>query len=266
MDKLEILRLLRRIKVKPNKKMGQNFALDEKLLELMPREAQITNEDEVVEIGGGMGFLSEKILEFNPKKLYIYEPDKKLFNFLLNKFKDRSNVVLMNEDYLRSQTPNHQVNVSNPPFSISSKIFLKVLREHPRVAILTFQKEFANRLVAKPGTQSYGRLSVISYFFAEVSIIKTINRLSFFPPPKVDIALVRITPKNKSFESIDFRTLECTLKELFKYRLKLLKKAIRFSNIKNKEEVTKSFQEIMEKRVFQLTPEEFLGLSKVIRF
>lgn len=266
MNKIEILRMLRKIGVKPSKRRGQNFALDEKLLELMPKEAQVTNEDEVVEIGGGLGFLSDRILEFNPKKLYIYEPDRRLFNFLLGKFKDRREVVLINEDYLRSRTPNYQVNVSNPPFSISSRLFLKILQERPRVAVLTFQKEFANRLVAKPGTQSYGKLSVISYFFAEVNIIKTVNRLSFFPPPKVDIALVKMFPKNKSIGDIEFRALEYTLKELFKYRLKLLKKAIRFSNIKNKEEVIGSFREIMEKRVFQLTPEEFLDISRVVRF
>lgn len=266
MDRQEILRILRKIKVKPSKRRGQNFALDEKLLELMSKEAKITSEDEVLEIGGGTGLLSEKILEFNPKKLYIYELDRRLFNFLLNKFKDRQNVILMNEDYLKSQAPSYQINVSNPPFSISSKIFLKVLREHPRVAVLTFQKEFATRLVAKPGEHSYGKLSVISYFFADISIIKTISRLSFFPPPKVDIALVKVIPKNKIPEDIDFNALELTLKELFKYRLKLLKKAIRFSNITNKEEVTERFREIMEKRVFQLTPEEFLSISKIAKF
>ncbi|MEM3806665.1 MAG: rRNA adenine N-6-methyltransferase family protein, partial [Thermoproteota archaeon] len=91
MDKLEIQRILRKIRVRPNKKKGQNFVLDEELLELMPKEARITNEDEVVEIGGGMGFLSEKILEFNPKKLFIYEPDRRLFNFLLSKLKGKQN-------------------------------------------------------------------------------------------------------------------------------------------------------------------------------
>ncbi|MBO3757495.1 MAG: 16S rRNA (adenine(1518)-N(6)/adenine(1519)-N(6))-dimethyltransferase RsmA [Thermoproteota archaeon] len=266
MDKLEIQRILRKIRVRPNKKKGQNFVLDEELLELMPKEARITNEDEVVEIGGGMGFLSEKILEFNPKKLFIYEPDRRLFNFLLSKLKGKQNVVLMNEDYLKSQTPRYQVNISNPPFSISSKIFLKVLQERPRIAILTFQKEFANRLVAKPGTQDYGKLSIISYFFAEVRIIKTVDRLSFFPSPKVDIALVKIIPKEETTVKSNFHALEGTLKELFKYRQKLLKKAIRFSNIKNKEEVVKKFQEIMEKRVFQLTPEELLDISRVVKF
>lgn len=266
MDKLEIQRTLREIGVRPSKKKGQNFALDEKFLEQMSKEAQITNEDEVVEIGGGMGFLSEKILEFNPKRLYIYELDRRLYNFLIGKFKDRHNVVLMNEDYLKSQTPRYQVNVSNPPFSISSRIFLKVLQERPRVAVLTFQKEFANRLIAKPGTRNYGKLSVISYFFSEVSIIKIVNRLSFFPPPKVDIALVKIVPKNETIGNFNFHALENTLKELFKYRQKLLRKAIRFSNIKNKEEVIRNFQEKMEKRVFQLAPEEFLDISKVARF
>ena len=266
MNKTEIIRIIKKIGVRPSKRMGQNFALDEDFLKLMSKEAQITNNDEVLEIGGGIGTLSEKILESNPKKLYIYEYDKRLFKILLDRFKDRKNVVLLNEDYLKSKSPSYQVNVSNPPFSASSKIFLKVLQERPHVAILTFQKDFVNRLIARPGSSNYGRLSIISYFFVDIKIIKNVSRLSFFPSPKVDVSLVKIVPKNKTIEYSELQNLEYTLKDLFKYRLKIFRKAIKFSNIKNKEEITRNFQELMEKRVFQLTPEEFLSISKLSKF
>lgn len=263
-NRKKVINLLRKLNIKPKKRLGQNFVLDEDLLLQMVSCAKLLPEDTVVEIGGGLGFLSEKILDFNPKHLFIYESDKSLYNFLVKKFKDDKRVSVINSDYLKSISPPHSVNISNPPFSISSKIFLKVLRERPRIAVMTFQKEFAERLIAKPGTRKYGRLSVMASLLSTVEVVRVVKNSSFFPPPKVDVSLVKIVPKESSLTLSELKKLEVVLRELFKYRRKLLKKAINFSRISNKEVLISSFSDIVnDKRVFQLTPDELLEISRI---
>uniref|UniRef100_A0A914BZC1 rRNA adenine N(6)-methyltransferase n=1 Tax=Acrobeloides nanus TaxID=290746 RepID=A0A914BZC1_9BILA len=154
-----------------------------------------------MEVGPGTGNLSMKILE-HAKKLIAFEIDTRMIAELKKrvigtpyqqKLDVRAGDVLRCDDW-----PNFDVCVANLPYQISSPFVFRLLlqRPLPRYAVLMFQKEFADRLIAKPGSKLYCRLSVNVQLLAKVEHLMKVKRSEFRPPPKVDSAVVRIEPKN----------------------------------------------------------------------
>ncbi|HEX8490638.1 MAG TPA: 16S rRNA (adenine(1518)-N(6)/adenine(1519)-N(6))-dimethyltransferase RsmA, partial [Chthoniobacterales bacterium] len=196
----EIDATLREIRVSPVKTLGQNFLHDRNLARWIVEKAALTSEDYVVEIGPGLGALTEFILECGTRVLAI-EKDQRLANFLQTRFKTERFEVLHRDalDYdLRPLFAKPQVKlIGNLPYYISSQLLLKFTKYPSPIQLSLFmlQKEMARRISAAPGTSDYGALSLIVQLQYRVAYLRTVPASVFLPEPDVDSAFVRITPR-----------------------------------------------------------------------
>ncbi len=253
---------LKSVGIKPNTRRGQHFVVNREVLETLVDGSKISTHDVILEIGGGLGTLSEYILARNPRRMMVIERDSRLARFLTHKFSNESNVQIICGDYLNIQPIRYDKCISNPPFNISSKIFFKLARERPVLAALTYQEEFADRLLAEAGTRDYGRLSVIARLQFHVEKLRTFDNLSFYPPPKTAISAIMIRPADRKHEDLIMKRLEGLTRELFKYRRKKLGKALRFAGLEPVLASSALAQRLKERRVFEIEPEELIELSK----
>ena len=193
------------IKNKPKKSLGQNFLIDNNILDMIVELGEIKSNDVVLEVGPGTGNLTEKILKKEPKKLVAVEKDKNLSEILKKKF--TNNVEVINDDILNY----NQVIYYNKkiiifgilPYNISTQIltsWIKInnLNNFCKKFILMFQKEVADRILAKFNSKNYGRLSIISSWKMDIEKIIDISPNSFFPRPKIKSTLLVFKPKNKN--------------------------------------------------------------------
>ncbi len=177
----------------PEKKLGQNFLTDKRTLEFEADSAGISMEETILEIGPGDGRLT-KFLAERAGKVVAIEKDRRMAEFLSEL---PENVEIIYGDVAKIPLPKADKVVANIPYNLSSKIIFLVLEGGFSLAVLTVQKEFAERLVGKPGTKDWGRISATVSFLADVEILKIIPRRAFFPKPKIDSALIRIVPKER---------------------------------------------------------------------
>ena len=239
-----------------SKSLDQHFLYADSILKREVEYAEINTEDKLLEIGPGIGTLTEKILE-KTNNLTVIEIDSK-FEPLLQK--NVGEVII--GDALKVEWPECNKIISNVPYSISSPLVFKILEQPIELAVLCLQKEFANRMVAEPGTKNYSRLSVNCAVRADIEFLETISKGKFFPIPLVDSALVRLRPKNIHLpEKFDDIT-----RAIFQHKNKKLRNALMdsYHEIGTKEEVAsfvESFGEIVQTKVFKLTPEDIINIS-----
>ena len=201
---------------------SQNFLINPKITEYIVREADIRPEDIILEIGPGKGTLTGKLLEKG--EVYAIEIDKTLCEYLNITFQDDikdSRLYLICEDALKIDFPKFNKIVANIPYHISSPLLFKILEHEFERGILMLQYEFAERLVAKPGSRKYGKLSVMMYYNGEAKILKRVKRDNFRPVPKVDSAIVKITKKDRFCYDKD--KLDKFVRKLFEHRRKKIK-------------------------------------------
>lgn len=208
------------------KKYGQNFLTDGELSDRILEEADIDKNTEVVEIGPGLGFLTEKLIE-KSKHLTAFEIDNDLIPVLNKKFKDKDNFLLVHKDFLEinlgeylEDRENIKV-VANIPYYITSPIINRLIefRDNISEIYLMVQKEVAERISSKPRSKNMSILTHAVQFFAETEYLFTVPKEKFDPVPKVDSAFLKIVLlKDKRYES------QISEEKYFKY----LKKA--FSN------------------------------------
>jgi len=182
--------------VSPKKSLSQNFLINEHFLEKQINYATIDRQDIILEIGGGTGLLTEQLAK-KAKKVYCIEYDSKLASFLRRKFHSQKNIIILEGDALKLEWPVATKIVANLPYHLSSPITFKLLEQQFDLAILMYQYEFAKRLVSKPNTEDYSRLSVNIQYQADVIILERISRTAFYPQPRVDSALVKIVLKKQ---------------------------------------------------------------------
>jgi 16S rRNA (adenine1518-N6/adenine1519-N6)-dimethyltransferase len=257
------LKAVKEYGIRPSRRMGQNFAVDPELIATMVGAAELGREDVVLEIGAGTGNLTEAIAEV-AKKVIAVEKDAVSARALQNLFIERGNVEVLNEDVLLMKLPSVSKIISNLPYSISTPITFKILFEGDfERAVLTYQKEVAERLLAGPGGHEYSRLSVMSSLLAEVERIKDFPPESFYPKPNVSSTVVVM--RRRTVQGIDWEFLNMTLKLLFSQRKRKLRRALEtYSKIKqlNFEEVAGEFEEsLLATRVFQISPPGFVTIS-----
>jgi len=216
--------------IKAKKSLGQNFLIDKDILEKIVNVIQI-NQKNILEIGPGTGSLTSYILKKKPKKIIVIEKDQNLAKKLKQNFKEELKVI--NEDILKideTSLINEKLTVfGNLPYNISTEILSKWIVnlndnfwfDH---LVLMFQKEVADRIIAKYNTSSYGRLSVLANWKLKIVKVCDIKPDSFFPKPKVDSSLLLFSPKNKIFKIKDPKNLEIITKVFFSHRRKMLKK------------------------------------------
>ena len=156
------------MKIKPKKSLGQNFLSDKNIIKKIIQIEKITNESSILEIGPGTGNLTEFILQKNPKKITVIEKDYNLSKLLKEKFNDKINIL--NEDFLNLKFKNivedKLIVYGNLPYNISTEILVRFVSENEKYKsfkklIFMFQKEVADRIIAKTDSKNYGRLSII---------------------------------------------------------------------------------------------------------
>ena len=182
---------------KPNKKLGQNFLINEYTINTILEILDIKQEDFILEVGPGHGALTKNIVK--KTKNYIgVEKDKNLSNLLKEKYKN--NIDIRNEDILKIDLKeiflnNYRV-VGNIPYNISTKLLMKCIENKDSISKIHFmmQKEFVDRVISCHGKKSYGRLSVLIQIFFKVEKYIDINPSDFYPEPKIYSSFMSLTP------------------------------------------------------------------------
>lgn len=198
MNKSEIKSILKQHDMKPKKSLGQNFLIDKNIVKKIIETADLQKQDTILEVGAGLGILTEDLLK-NTDKVIGIEKDNKLIEILEQKFKDYNNLKLLHKDILdldvqkrvSSLEYGYKV-VSNLPYYITSPVIRKFLEEEtkPKSMILLVQKEVAQRICAAPPDMSL--LAVSVQFYAKPKIKDYVSKNCFWPKPKVDSAILKI--------------------------------------------------------------------------
>tara|TARA_Y100000590_G_scaffold462633_1_gene627279 strand:+ start:3437 stop:4228 length:792 start_codon:yes stop_codon:yes gene_type:complete len=229
----------------PKKSLGQNFLIDENILNIIADLGRINNEDLVIEVGPGTGNLTEKILKKSPKEFTVIEKDKRLAEFLKKKFENKINIInddILNFSYENSLKKNIII-YGNLPYNISTQIlskWIKIRKLHNfcKKFILMFQKEVADRIIAEVNSKNYSRLSIISNWKLNIKKIMDINPKSFNPIPKVKSTILTLEPKKNIYKLQDGKNLEHITNVFFNQKRKMIKKPMKVL-FKNYEEISK---------------------------
>ena len=223
----EIPALLKRYKVRPRKKHGQSFLKDQSIAREIVETAEISEHDRVLEIGGGLGILTELLVRV-AKHVFVIEIDPGLVKALEDKFTECENLTIIHGDALKVAFPEVSKVVSNLPYSISSEITFRLLHELDfDDAVLMYQKEFAQRLQATPGSSEYSRLSVNIGYQAEVENLLDVPKNMFYPEPAVDSVVVRLKHSNRIPRAKSDDIFFWMINGIFSYPNKNLRKAMR---------------------------------------
>ncbi|WP_406535543.1 16S rRNA (adenine(1518)-N(6)/adenine(1519)-N(6))-dimethyltransferase RsmA [Methanobrevibacter sp.] len=267
--------ILNQYGIKLNKNLGQNYLIDKNKRDQIINFGNIDKDDVILEIGTGIGTLTIELAK-KAKKVIAIEQDKKICEILAKRLKDEKidNVELINDDALNVEFPKFNKIISNLPYQISSPITFKFLDYDFDLAILMYQKEFAERMNGEVGTKNYSRLSAMLYFKCNVEKLTDVSSESFIPKPEIDSTVVGLTPKENKIPPEDFKIYSNFTKALFQHRNKKIRNALIDSRhiITNldKKEMKKRMNEIesdelneyLKKRVVVVSPEEILTLSK----
>ncbi|MFL5857359.1 MAG: 16S rRNA (adenine(1518)-N(6)/adenine(1519)-N(6))-dimethyltransferase RsmA [Solirubrobacteraceae bacterium] len=191
------LRRLRAFNVRPNRELGQNFLVDSNLLGVVGRAAELAPPDVVLEIGGGLGVLSEYLAE-HAAHVHVVEVDARLEPALRDALDPHPNATLHVTDALHLELialePTPTKVVANLPYGIAATAILRTIAELPSVSrwVAMVQREVGERLAASPGTAAYGVPSVLAQLACEVKVVRPVSRTVFFPVPNVDSVLVEL--------------------------------------------------------------------------
>ena len=216
--------------IKAKKSLGQNFLIDSNIIEKLLNIVEIKNKS-ILEVGPGTGNLTSKILEKNPKKITVIEKDNSLVDLLKDNFGSKINII--NEDILKINEnildDQKLVVFGNLPYNISTEILCKwILNAKENLwfeyLVLMFQKEVADRIVAKFNTKNYGRLSILANWRLDIEKICDVKPTSFSPKPKVESSILFFKPKKKFFILNNPKNLEKITRIFFMHRRKMIKK------------------------------------------
>ena len=186
--------------MRPKKSLSQNFLINDRATKRIVDSLNIQEADTVLEIGAGKGALTKYLLR-KAKKVIAVEIDKRLCQYLEQRFLEKQNLVLINKDILKidfkklAGKKSHLKVIGNLPYQITSPL-LSLLLENKKfilISVLMIQKEVAKRICAQPGSKDWSPLSVAIQLHSEVKILFTLKPTSFFPPPKVESSVIQIS-------------------------------------------------------------------------
>ena len=262
---IELNQLMRKYRFRPKRKLCQHFLIDERIIEKMIEESELKKQDTVLEIGAGTGFLTRELQKYC--SVIAVEFDEKLCELLQNELKEE-NLQLICEDFLKAELPAFNKVVSTPPYHISKKIMLKLLKKGFDLGVLVFQEEFIEKLIALPGFPQYCALTVLTQYKMFPQVVAKVDASSFFPKPKARSKMVKLIKnegtKKAANEKLFFRFVE----ELFRYKNKnmsnallcaesFLKQNLKLSG-KDSLRILKEFD--LEKKVVLTEVEEFIEM------
>lgn len=238
------------------------------MLRKMVSHASLGEGDTVLEVGAGLGFLTERLAE-KAKQVIAVEIDPKMLRVLEDRLSSYDNVSVLHGDIMKLVVPSFDKAVSTPPYSISSPLLFWLLDRSFKQAVLAFQEEFARRLAASEGSEDYGRLTVATYYRAEVELLDHIPRESFWPPPRVDSMVVRLTPREPPFSVKDEEVFFEIVRAIFTQKNKKLRNAIMpfFSSYRMPKRRSLEISDALpfhNKRPRELSPEQIGKVSNEI--
>ena len=250
-------RLIAETGIVPKKSKGQNFLIDGRVADRHISYAGIREGDRVLEVGPGLGILTERMVDL-PCDLTCIELDDILAEYITETFGDR--LTLIHGDAVKVRFPEFDVFVSNLPYSVSTPIIFKLLDHDFRTAVVMVQKEFADRMVADVSSPDYSRLTVNLFYRADCEIMETVPASRFNPRPKVDSALVRITPRKAPFDVIDEKLFFKVTEITFNHRRKKIGTSLKSAGL------VKPDWDIpyLDERVENLRPAEIAEIADAI--
>lgn len=212
-------------RVKPKKSLSQIFLIDKKIAQRIVESLALTEEEVVLEIGVGNGILTQYLIK-KAKFVYGVEIDKRLCDLLNEKFKEANNLSLICQDILKYDISDKKdlIIVGNIPFSISTPLIFWLLKYYKNFqkAILSFQKEFALRLLAKTKTKDYSPLTILTDNFFIKKNLFLINRKYFSPSPKVSAMVIMLISREAPLYKVDYEDFFKFLRIIFSQRRKKL--------------------------------------------
>ncbi len=223
----EIRVLLNKYKVQPRKKLGQSFLNSHSIAREIVRLAEVSSRDSVLEIGGGLGMLTRWIAA-EAGAIYVVEVDPRLVRALRDVTEGLDNVHIIEGDALKVDFPDVNKVIANLPYSISSEVTFRLLKELEfESAVLMYQKEFATRLVAEPGTSEYSRLTINVRYQAQVELLMDVSADMFYPVPAVDSIVVKIIPRKEGLFAKDESIFNWMIGGIYPYPNKNVRRALR---------------------------------------
>jgi len=256
------------MKIKAKKSLGQNFLIDKNIIKSIVNVGDVKKNNVILEVGPGTGNLTEYILKKNPKKIFVIEKDSNLVNLLNGKFNDKINIL--NKDILKFDLNNISkekiIIFGNLPYNISTKILTQWITTHEKFKcykklILMFQKEVADRILAKTNSRNYGRLSIISNWRLNIKKEFNISPQCFFPKPKVDSTLLSFVPKKEFYYIKNPENLEKITRIFFNQRRKMIKNPLK-QIFKNPEKVAVNFKLNLNLRPQNLSPLTYFNITR----
>ena len=250
--------ILKKYNISANKSLGQNFLINDSVVNKIVESAEITKNDLVIEIGPGLGNLTEFLLEKAGKVIAI-ELDQRMIEILNDRFSLYDNFEIINEDVLKvnlneliSKNKNSEIKnakiVANLPYYITTPIIMKLLEEKLDIETITVmvQKEVADRLIAIPGEKLSGAITYSVYYYATSENVTIVENNSFIPEPEVDSEVIKLSiRKNPPVELLDEDQFFKTVKASFMQRRKTLINALVNGGIlKSKQDAKKLFDDL----------------------
>lgn len=252
--------------VRAKKHLGQHFLTDKNIAEKIVNSLkQKDRYRQILEVGPGMGILSDFLLQKEDLEVYLIDIDVESFEFLRKKYAQIGD-RLINGDFLKLNFKDVFAGefaiIGNFPYNISSQILFKVLENRDQVVEVVgmFQKEVAERCAAKPGTKDYGILSVFLQAWFNVEYLFSVKAGVFNPPPKVLSAVIRLTRNETDKLDCDEKLFWQVVKTAFNQRRKTLRNAL--SSIINKENMTD--EPLLDLRAERLSVDDFVHLTNII--
>ena len=263
------------------KKFGQNFLIDDNILDEISTSACINDDELIIEIGPGLGNLTSYLLK-KSRYVLLVEIDNNMIEILNDRFKENTNYSLINEDILKVDLDEKISKieeelsfsfkkvkvVANLPYYITTPILFKLLQDSKRVdeIVVMVQKEVADRMVASPKSKDYGILSVMIKYLADAEIIIKVPKEAFIPSPNVTSSVIKLV-KNKKYECDDEKKLFELIHHAFAQRRKKMINSLESSKFLNldKKRIKDAFNKVNlneNVRAEELSIEEFILLSK----
>jgi len=273
--------IMKKYNIKANKSLGQNFLIDGNVIEKIVNSANIKNDDLIIEIGPGLGTLTQYLLE-KAGKVVCIELDKRMLEILNNRFCMYNNFEIINNDVLKvdlkelisNEKRKNEINnvkiVANLPYYITTPIIMKLLEDNLDIESITVmvQKEVAERLIAHPGTKNAGAITYSVFYYCTSEMIEEVPNNSFIPEPEVVSEVIKLTLREKPAVDIKnkellFSIIKCAFMQRRKTLLNALVNAKVFAS---KEEGAKVLEKIgldINVRAEQLSLDDFLNIAKL---
>jgi 16S rRNA (adenine1518-N6/adenine1519-N6)-dimethyltransferase len=219
---MDVKQILNERGIRPARSLGQYFLIDDGVARRMVDYAGVGSEDVILEIGAGVGSLTEQLIG-KAKKVYAVETDAALCEVLRERYPNQSTIEVLEGDIMKLELPEFDKVVASIPFSISSPITYKLLLHKPGfgVAVLLYQREFTQKLIATPNTNAYGRISVIMQVLADIEVLEIVHRDAFYPAPPVTTAIVRLKEKKERLVNDNAKFFELVTAAFAQRRKKL---------------------------------------------